>query len=94
MQYLERNSLFITVENVSEALLFDLKIDKNEKAEIADFIISQQGMPRAYANTFAPTEMDIKQDLILFTGERIKSVVGKCHMIGEEASRILRKLDL
>jgi hypothetical protein len=94
MKYLDKNSLFKTVDNVSEALLFALEIDNNEKAEIADFIINQQGKPRTYANTFAPTENDLKQDLILFTGERIKSSVGKCHMIGEEASRILRKLDL
>ena len=91
MKYLDKNSLFKTVDNVSEALLFKLGIDKNEKAEIADFIINQQGKPRSYANTFAPTEIDLKQDLILFTGEKIKSGVGKSHMIGEEASRVLRK---
>jgi hypothetical protein len=94
MKYLDRNSLFNTVDNVSEALLFALEIDHNEKTEIADFIINQQGKPRTYANTFAPTETDLRQDLILFTGEKIKSGVGKCHMIGEEASRILRKLNL
>ena len=94
MKYLDKNSLFKTIDNVSEAFLFNLGLDKNEKSEIADFIVGQQGKPRAYANTFAPTEIDLKQDLILFTGERIKTGAGKCHMIGEEASRILRKLDL
>ncbi len=94
MKYLDKNSLFNTVDNVSEALLFNLKIDNNEKTEIADFIVNQQGKPRTYANTFAPTETDLRQDLVLFTGDKIRSVVGKCHMIGEEACRILRKLDL
>jgi hypothetical protein len=94
MKYLDKNSLFNTVDNVSEALLFNLKIDCIEKTEIADFIINQQGKPRTYANTFAPTETDLRQDLVLYTGEKIRSGVGKCHMIGEEASRILRKLDL
>lgn len=94
MIYLDKNSLFITVDNVSEALLFGFKIDDNEKTEIADFIVSQHRAPRTYADTFAPTEIDLRQDLRLFTGERVKSGAGKCHMIGEEASRILRKLEV
>jgi hypothetical protein len=94
MEFLDKNSLFKTVDNVSEALLFDLRINNNETIEIADFIVNQQGKPRTYANTFAPTETDLKNDLVLFTGERITTSAGKCHMIGEEASRILRKLEL
>lgn len=94
MKYLDENSLFQTVDNVSEALLFDFDINPSEKLTIAGFILNQQGKPRTYANTFAPTETDLKQDLILFTGERIKTSAGKYHMIGEEACRILRKLNL
>ncbi len=93
MKCLEKNSLFQTVDNVSEALLFGFKISDKEKNQIADFIVSRQ-VNEAYADTFAPTEADSKQDLILFTGERIKSGAGKYHMIGEEASRVLRKLAL
>jgi hypothetical protein len=92
--HLDKTSLFHTIDNVSEALLFNLKIEATEKLEIADFIIAQQGKPRTYAGTFAPTEKDLTQELILFTGERIKSNAGRCHIIGEEASRILRKLEL
>lgn len=94
MKYLNKKSLFQTVDNVSKALLFNMDIDQNEKLEIAYFIANQQGLPNAYANTFAPTDTDFKNDLVLFTGEKIKSRVGKCHMIGEEASRILRKLNV
>ena len=90
MKYLNKNSLFQTVDNVSEALFFDLKIGDNEKNEIVDFILKQQGKPKTYADTFAPTEIDLKQDLILFTGEKITTNAGRCHMIGEESSRILR----
>jgi len=93
MNYLDTNSLFRTVDNVSEALLFGFDIEVGEKAAIADFIISRQNND-AYAGTFAPTENDSKQELIVFTGERIKSRAGRYHMIGEEASGILRRLDL
>jgi hypothetical protein len=94
MKYLDTSSLFQTVDHVSEALLFGLEIEPNEKTAIADFIINQHGKAGTYADMFAPTEYDLKHDLILFTGEKIKSNVGKCHMIGEEASRILRQLDI
>ncbi len=94
MNYLDKESLFNTVDNVSEALLFNFEMNADEKKEIAEFIVNQHGKPRTYANTFAPTELDLTRDLILFTGERIKTNAGKCHMIGEEASRILRKLEL
>ena len=94
MDLLDKTSLFQTVDNVLEALLFGLKINQEEKSKITDFIVHQHGKPHVYANTFAPTEFDLNQDLILFTGEKIKSNAGKCHTIGEEASRILRKLDL
>jgi hypothetical protein len=94
MKYLNKNSLVKTIDNVSEALLYGNKIDKIEKQMIADFIVYQHTQPRAYAGTFAPTLFDLERDLILFTGEIIKTNGGKCHMIGEEASRILRKLNL
>lgn len=93
MKYLNSNSLFRTVDNVSEALLFGFEIDSEEKKVIAEFIVSRQ-LKEAYAGTFAPTAYDSMQDLILFTGERIKTRAGKYHTIGEEASRILRKLKL
>lgn len=94
MNYLDSSSLFQTIDNVSEAMLFDLPVDYPEKVKIVNFIAGQQGKPNSYADTFAPTDTDLKRDLVLFTGEKIRSRVGKCHMIGEEACRIIRKLDV
>ncbi len=90
MSYLNTNSLFETVDNVSEALFFQKEITGDEKNGIIEFIIRQQDHPLAYYNTFAPTEQDMKGDLVLFTGEKIKTKAGRRHMIGEESSRILR----
>ena len=94
MNYLNTNSLFETVDNVSEALLFDLKIEEEERSAIANFIVNQQGKPYAYAASYAPTAFDTKHDLILFTGERITTNAGRFHMIAEEASRVLRSLNI
>lgn len=90
MKYLNTGSLFQTIDNVSEALFFGFGISDKEKAGIVDFILNQQGKPRTYANTFAPTKNDLKRDLVLFTGEKVKTNAGRSHMIGEEACRILR----
>ncbi len=93
MNYLDKTSLANTIDNVSEALLFGLDIEAPEKTEISRFIANQHYLPHAYANTFAPTHHDLSRDLVLFTGEKVKSKAGKCHIIGEEASRILLGLN-
>ncbi len=94
MNYLDTTSLADTIDNVSEALLFGFEIDTAGKTEIANFIATRHYFPNAYANMFAPTSNDLQRDFVLFTGEKIKTRAGKCHMIGEEASRILRKLNV
>ena len=94
MKYLDKKSLFLTLDNISEAILLNQEVDYAEKLQISNFIINQQGKLTAYADTFAPTYNDLMGDLILFTGERIKSKAGKYHIIGEEACRVLRKLNL
>lgn len=94
MEYLDTNSLAVTIDNVSEAMFFGLDIAKREKQAIADFFISRHYAPGTYANMFAPTETDMNRDLVLFTGEKVKSNAGRCHILGEEASRILRELNI
>jgi len=94
MDYLETSSLSQTIDNISEALLFGFDINRGEKEKIANFLLDRHLAPGAYAGLFAPTESDMKQDLVLFTGEKIKSNAGRRHIMGEEASRILHKLDI
>jgi hypothetical protein len=91
---LDTKSLAITIDNVSEVLLSGKKIGDKEKSDISNFIVSRHGKPGSYANMFAPMEYDLKNDLVLFTGEKIKTNAGICHMLGEESSRILRKLNV
>ncbi len=42
---------------------------------------------------FALTKKDFESDILLFTGEKIKSGAGKAHILGEETCRILSILD-
>jgi hypothetical protein len=94
MENLEQNSLVQTVEYISEAFLLGKKIDKNSRISLAKFIVEQQDKPNCYAHTFAPTEFDLTNEFRLFTGEKVNSKVGLCHILGEEASVALRRLNL
>ena len=69
---------------VSLSAVINIYVYNTKENEIVEFIINQHGKPQTYANTFAPTANVLTKDLILFTGEKIKSTAGKCHMIGEK----------
>ena len=89
MKILNKNSLAITIDNLNNAFFYGKKIDAREKSDIADWIVSRQGLPRSYAGMFAPTEADFKTGIALFTGEKVKTMAATAHILGEEASRAL-----
>ena len=62
-----------------------------ERARIAKWIATRQGQTGAYADTFAGFPAELKQGIVLFTGERITSASAR-HILGEEASRAVRWL--
>jgi len=85
-------SLAQTLDSVNHALFTGVKLSKAAKAEAAKYIASRQGLPRSYAATFAPTELDYKAGIRMFTGERISSGAATGHILGEEASHVLNLL--
>ncbi|MCK5853206.1 hypothetical protein KAH27_09295 [bacterium] len=94
MKILYKTSLAKTIDAVNEALFFDKKIPASQKNEVVKWIAERQGLPGSYAGKlFALTKKDFESDILLFTGEKIKSGGGKAHIIGEEACRILTILD-
>jgi hypothetical protein len=88
MNCLDRNSLYSTLDSVSEALFFHKRIPEPQRAAAAKWIASRQGLPGAYADMFAPTKQDTL-GIRLFTGEPIRTRVGIAHILGEEGCRIL-----
>ena len=84
-------SLSETVDAVNEAFTTGVKIPAGERTSIARRIASRQGLPGAYADTFAGFESERKNGIKLFTGERVNSASAR-HILGEEACRVLRKL--
>jgi hypothetical protein len=93
MKLLDTSSLAVTIDNLNEVFFYNRKLNKSEKAEVARWIASRQGLKGSYAGMFAPTELDFKNPLTVFTGEKITTNAGRSHIIGEEASRALLLLD-
>lgn len=84
-------SLSETVDAVNEAIANDVKISARERAVVARWIASRQGLPGAYADTFAGFEAELQHGIKLFTGERVTSASAR-HILGEESCRVIRQL--
>ncbi|HOW63752.1 MAG TPA: hypothetical protein P5186_08830 [Candidatus Paceibacterota bacterium] len=82
-----------TLDAVSEALFFGVPIPVVERRAVAKWIATRQGLPGAYADTFAPTEKDTL-GIHLFTGEAIRTLAGTAHILGEESCRVLHLLNV
>jgi hypothetical protein len=93
MKLIHKDSLALTLDAVNDAFLLGQSISKPDSSSIAEWIVSRHGLPQAYANMFAPTEKDFQTGIVLFTGEKVSSHVGTSHILGQEASRILKLLD-
>ena len=89
MGILETNSLAITIDNLTDAFFYERRIPSAEKLEIARWIAGRQGEKGSYSGLPAPTDFDFNSPVILYTGEKVTSRVGRAHIIGEEAMRAL-----
>jgi hypothetical protein len=87
-------SLSNTLDKLNEAFFFGKVIAEEDKIAAAQWIAGRQGLAGAYYGMFAPTTKDMESPVFLFTGEKITSRVGRCHILGEEASRNLLLLNV
>jgi hypothetical protein len=84
-------SLSQTVDAVNAAHFDGRPLPANERDQVARWIAGRRGLPGAYADTFAGFPAERSKGIVLFTGERITSASAR-HILGEEASRVLRQL--
>jgi len=84
-------SLSRTLDAINELTFNERKSSLAERKRIAEWIAARQGLPGAYADTFAGFPDERKRGIVVFTGERITSASAR-HILGEEASRVLRSL--
>src|SRR5262245_44854149 len=90
---IDATSLSRTVDAVSAAYFGGRTLAASERGTVAQWIAERQGLPGAYAGTFAGFPSERASGITLFTGERIAFASAR-HILGEEASRALRQLDV
>ena len=88
---INKASLSQTVDAITAAHFDGRALTAAERGRAAQWIAARQGLPAAYAGTFAGFPSERARGIVLFTGERITSASAR-HILGEEASRALRKL--
>jgi len=89
---LDNTSLAKTIDNCNDRLFWGKPIREDERFEVVQWISQRQGLPRSYSGTFAPTDQDLAQPLVLFTGEKVTTGAARSHILGEEATQLLHSL--
>lgn len=82
-----------TIDNVHRAFFERSPLSKAQREQAARWIAERQGLPHAYANTFALSDAERKAGIQVFTGERMTSASAR-HIAGEEACVALLELDV
>lgn len=90
---IDPKSLSATVDSVNEDFFNARTVSAADRKRIANWIAARQGLPGAYADTFAGFDAERKGGITAFTGERFTSASAR-HILGEETSRALRLLDV
>jgi hypothetical protein len=88
---INKTSLSQTVDVINAAHFGGRPLTAAERGEAARWIAARQGLPGCYAGTFAGFAAERSKGIALFTGERVASASAR-HILGEEASRVLRLL--
>jgi hypothetical protein len=88
---IRKASLSQTLDAVNQLAFDRQESPATERKLVADWLAARQGLPGAYADTFAGFPGELEKGIVVFTGERITSASAR-HILGEEASRVLRSL--
>ena len=88
---IDRTSLSRTVDAINAAQFDERALAPAERGQAARWIAARQGLDGCYGGTFAGFPSERSKGIVLFTGERIASASAR-HILGEEASRVLRLL--
>ena len=87
------DSLSRTLEAVAEAAFENRTLSLAERERVARWIAARQGLPKAKSGSFAGFPSELREGVVVFTGERFTHASAR-HILGEEACRVLRWLDV
>ena len=88
------NSLAVLVDSLEQKRYFGQRIPAREVLAAERKIASRQGLPGSYAGMFAPTRLDFRHGIRVFTGEAVRSGAATAHILGEECCRLLLQLGI
>jgi hypothetical protein len=89
MTVVNTDSLAETLDAANDALFHRRRLAESNREELARWIAQTSGKPGSYAGMFAPTDIDLRNGVRVYTGEMIRSRAGISHVLGEEACRAL-----
>lgn len=89
MKILHANTLAVTLDALNEVFFMGHSLSRVERTTVARWLADRQGLKGAYRGMIAPTPLDFKRGIRLFTGEKVVSGAAIGHILGEEASRAL-----
>lgn len=90
---IDETSVSRTIDAVAEAAFEDRSLSEAERLAVARWIAGRQGLPGAKSDSFAGFADEARAGFLAFTGERFTHASGR-HILGEEACRALRLLDV
>jgi hypothetical protein len=93
MKLVHPNSLAATLDALNEAFFMEHSLTRGERTLVIRWLASRQGIRGAYRGMIAPTPLDFKRGVRLFTGEKVISGAAIGHVLGEESSRALIMLN-
>ena len=94
MSFIREDSLAGTLDALDQAWFDGQEIAAADRLAAARWIAARQGQPGAYAGMSAPMPQDYAHLPALFTGEPVKSQAGVGFVLGQEALRALRRLNV
>jgi hypothetical protein len=90
---IKKSSVARTIDAINDGLFWGRELPAEERKQVAKWLAARQGLPGAYANTFAGFEAERKQGIRVFTGELMTCASAR-HILGEESMRALRLLEV
>src|SRR5687768_17892978 len=87
------DSLSRTLDAVGELAFENRTLSSADRELVARWIAARQGLPHAKSGTFAGFPSELREGVVVFTGERFTHASAR-HVLGEEACRLLRWLDV
>jgi hypothetical protein len=89
MATVNTESLAKTVDAVNDAFFHGRHLTQANRKGLAGWIAQRRGKPGSYAGMFAPTDVDVRNGIRVYTGELVRSGAAVGHILGEEACRAL-----